>query len=223
MADILLKYFDKRLDKSKTREQTKTGFITISRQTGCNGNSIAAKLASELSKKQKWKFINKEILESSASKLNIKDSKVRHLFSADNLSHANEIISAFSQRYYKSDRKLKNTIVEVIRNFAEDGNIIIVGRAAVGITANMQNGLHIRLEAPHEWRLNSLKERKVFERLDIEKFIAEHDKKKASMIKRFCNKNINDIPFHLSINCAHFTQEQIVRIIYMAAAMKGII
>lgn len=223
MADILLKYFDKRLEKSKTVVKPKSGFITISRQTGCNGNAIAAKLALELSGRYKWKYINKEILEDSARKLNLNDIKISHLFSADNLSHADEIISAFSNRYYKSDKKLKNTIIEVIKHFATEGNIVIVGRAAVGITTDMPKGMHIRLIAPLEWRINSLKKRKTFDGIDVEKFISEHDKKKVAMIKRFCNKGMDEIPFNMSLNCAKFSQEQIVQIISLAVKMKDIL
>lgn len=223
MADILLKYFNERLEKPKIKTKTKSGFITISRQTGCNGNAIASRLATELSGQHKWKYINKEILEDSARKLNLKDSKISHLYSADNLSHADEIISAFSNRYYKSDKKLKNTIVEVIKHFAGEGKIIIVGRAAVGITADMPKGLHIRLVAPLEWRINSLSKRKAFEGVNVEKFVAKHDKQKAAMIKRFCNKNIEEIPFDINLNCARFNQEQIVSIIRMAAKMKAIL
>ncbi len=223
MADILLKYFDNRLAKPKIKSKSKSGFVTISRQTGCNGNAIAAKLAAELGGQSKWKFINKEILEDSASKLNLKNSKISHLYSADNLSHADEIISAFSNRYYKSDKKLKNTIIEVIRHFASEGKIIIVGRAAVGITADMPKSLHIRLVAPLEWRINSLKKRKAFEGVDVEKFVLKHDKQKVAMIKRFCNKNIDEIPFDINLNCARFSQEQIVKLISMAAKMKAVL
>ena len=222
MADILLKYFNKRLEKSKTITKSKNGFITISRQTGCNGNAIAAKLAQELSGQHKWKYINKEILEDSAQKLNLEDSKIRHLFDADNLSHADEIISAFSNRYYKSDKKLKNTITNVIKHFAQEGNIIIVGRAAVGITLEIPNGIHVRLTAPLEWRINSLKRRKEFDRIDIKKFIAEHDKKKAYIIKRFCNVKFEEIPFDLTINCARYSQEQVVDLIIRAMKMRGL-
>lgn len=223
MPKDLLQYLEKRLSKQEIKSTKSGGFITISRQTGCNGNSIAAKLAMELTDQHKWKYINKEILEDSAHKLNLKDTKLRHLFSAANLTHANEIISAFSNRYYKSDKKLKNTIIEVIKHFAKDGNIIIVGRAAVGITSDMPHGLHIRLAAPLEWRINSLKKRKAFEGVDVEKFIIEHDKKKVAMIKRFCNKRLEEMPFDLSIKCDSFSQEQIVRIIRLAAEIKGII
>lgn len=222
MPQDLLKYFEKRLSKREIKAVKSGGFVTISRQTGCNGNSVAAKLVKKLSGQAKWKYINKEILEHSAQKLNLKNSKISHLFNADSLSHANEIISALSNRYYKSDRKLKNTITEVVRHFAMEGNIVIVGRAAVGITSKMSGGLHIRITAPLDWRINSLKRRKGFEDVDIKKFIDEHDKKKVNIIKRFCNVEFKEIPFDLILNCAHFNQDQMVELIVKAMKLRGI-
>jgi len=119
MPDIFLKYFEDRLSKTTKGTKSNAGFITISRQTGCNGNSIAAKLATQLSRQNKWKFINKEVLDESAKKLSLKKSKISHLFNAEHLSHADEILSAFSSRYYKSDRKLKKTVSDVIRHYAK--------------------------------------------------------------------------------------------------------
>ncbi len=222
MPNELLKYFEKRISADKIKLVKSKGFVTISRQTGCNGNSVAAKLVKKLSNQTKWKYINKEILEHSAQKLNLRNSKLNHMFDAESLSHANEIISAFSNRYYKSDRKLKNTITEVIKHYAMEGNIVIVGRAAVGITSEMSGGLHIRLTAPLEWRINSLKKRKGFEGVDVKKFITDHDKKKVNIIKRFCDVEFNEIPFDLTINCAHFNQDQIVEFIVKAMKLKGI-
>jgi len=223
MSQDLLQYFEKRLSTHKTKLSKKTGFVTISRQTGCNGSSIALKLARHLSNDTKWKHINKEILKESAKKLDLKASRISHLYDAERLTHADEILTAFSNRYYKSDKRLKNTISKVVKHFAREGNIIIVGRAAVGITSKIDGGLHIRLTAPLEWRINSLRKREGFEDVDIKKFIGKHDKKKANMIKRFCNVEFNEIPFDVVINCAKFDEDQIVKIIINAMQLKVII
>lgn len=223
MPQDLLKYFEKRLSTAKIKSSKNSGFVTISRQTGCNGSSVAIKLAKRLSKDTEWKHINKEILNESARKLDLKTSKISHLYDADRLTHADEILTALSNKYYKSDKKLKSTISQVVKHYAEEGNIIIVGRAAVGITSKIDGGLHIRLTAPLDWRINSLKKRRGFENVDIKKFIGEHDKKKANMIKRFCNVKLDEIPFDLVINCARFDEDKIVKIIHNAMLMKQII
>jgi cytidylate kinase len=217
----LKEYFEKRLSAKQQTEVSKSSFITISRQTGCNGNSIAVKLTKELSSKNKWKYINKEILSESAKQLDLSESQLIHLFKSEKLTHANEIIAALSHRYYKNDNKIKKTITEVVTDFAIEGNVVIVGRAAVGITSKLQRGLHIRITAPVDWRINALKKRKGFEDVDVVKFIQEHDIKKENLIQRFCNMKLEDVPFDLTINCSKFNQNQIVKIIVDTMYLLG--
>jgi cytidylate kinase len=220
----LLTYFDQRFDK-KSHPKTKAGtFLTISRQTGCNGSGIAADLVKNLRKENKtWKFINKEILEDSANQLKMDPSRIKYVFETKKRTHADDVISALSSRYYKSDKAVRKTITEVLRHYAEAGNVIMVGRAGVATTQDMQGGIHIRLIAPYSWRVNSLKRRKDFEDIDVEKFIKVHDKKKKNLIEDFCGKNINDIHFDLTINCASFNRQQLVDLIIEAMKMKNTI
>jgi cytidylate kinase len=220
----LLSYFDQRFE-NKARPQVKSGpFITISRQTGCNGSGIAADLVKVLKKEGKpWKFINKEILEESATKLKMDPSRIKYVFESKKRTHADDVIAALSSRYYKSDKVVRNTITKVLRHYAQVGHVIMVGRAGVATTEDMQGGMHIRLIAPYAWRVNSLKKRKSFENIAVEDFIREHDKKKKKLIEDFCGKNINEIEFDLTINCASFNRAQLIDLIVQAMWMKELV
>lgn len=221
MSLDLTDYLEKRLAGNKKVFHESHPFVTISRQTGCNGNAIAVKLVRELSSPiSKWKYVNKEILAESAKKLNLTESRLMHFFNDEKLNHATEIIAALSHRYYKSDQKIKNTITELVKDYANEGRIVIVGRAAVGITLHIKKGIHIRLTAPLEWRIRHLKKRKDFEKIDVAKFISNHDTKKENLIKRFCNLKMDEVPFDLTINCSQFNQNQIVAIIINAMKIK---
>ena len=220
----LLTYFDQRFEK-KARPKKKNGpFLTISRQTGCNGSGIAADLVKSLKRHDKrWKFINKEILEESASKLKMEPSRISYVFETKKRTHADDVISALSSRYYKSDKAVRKTITEVLQHYSEKGHVILVGRAGVATTSEMTGGMHIRLVAPYDWRVNSLKRRKSFEDIPVKKFILEHDKKKKKLIEDFCGKNINEILFDLTINCAVFTRQQLIELIIEAMKMRKLI
>jgi cytidylate kinase len=220
----LLTYFDQRFEK-KAHPKVKPGpFVTISRQTGCNGSGIAADLVRMLRKEgNPWKFINKEILEESANQLKLDPSRIRYVFETKKRTHADEVIAALSSRYYKSDKVVRSTITEVLRHYAKAGHVVIVGRAGVATTEDMDRGFHIRLIAPYEWRVNSLKKRKDFENISVEAFIREHDKKKKKLIEDFCGKTINDIEFDLTINCASFTRAQLIDLIMQALRMKDLV
>jgi cytidylate kinase len=220
----LLTYFEKRVSGAKKEKPPGAPFLTISRQTGCNGNELAFLLIKALrQKKSEWKYINKEVLEESANKLKLDQSKIEYVFDTKEKTHVDEILSALSNRYYKSDRKVRKTITEVLRHDAREGNIIIVGRAGVATTQDLPGGLHIRLTAPYEWRVNALKRRKAFENTDVAAFIKSHDAKKKKLIEDFSGKKISEIQFDLNFNCATFSKAQIVELILEAMKMKKMI
>jgi len=220
----LLAYFEKRVAPSKKEKTGVLPFITISRQTGCNGNELAFQIIKKLKQKNAaWKYINKEVLEESAKKLKLDESQIKYVFDTKEKSHADEILSAFSNRYYKSDRAVRKTITEVLQHYAREGNMIIVGRAGVATTRDFPGGLHIRLIAPYEWRAKALKKRKAFDQTDVAAFIKKHDKKKRKLIEHFCGKKIDDIQFDLTFNCETFSKAQIVEMVVEAMGLKKMI
>ncbi len=224
MPYTLRNYLDQRFDKKSAKKTEPGPFITFSRQTGCNGTGIAVDLVKALKAKNKaWKYINKEILEESANKLKIDQSKIKYVFETKKKSHIDDVLSAFSSRYYKSDKVVRKTITELLQHYAQVGNVILVGRAGIATTKDIKNGLHLRFTAPYEWRVNSLRKRKEFENTDVARFIKEHDLKKWKLIEDFCGKKITDIYFDLTINCAAFTRQQIISIILKTLEMKNLI
>lgn len=220
----LLTYFEKRVYQAKKVKTGLVPFITISRQTGCNGNELAFTIIKKLKQRNtKWQYINKEVLKESAKKLKLDESQIKYVFDTKEKSHADEILSAFSNRYYKSDRAVRKTITEVLQHYAQKGNMIIVGRAGVATTRDLPGGLHIRLMAPYEWRMKALKKRKAFDQTDVAAFIRKHDTKKRKLIEHFCGKKINDIQFDLTFNCETFSKPQIVEMIMEAMELKKMI
>lgn len=221
----LLSYFEKRVSSSKTVKPKRAPFITISRQTGCNGNELAYQIIKSLKvrKNSDWKYINKEVLEESARKLKLDESKIKYVFDTKEKTHVDDILSALSNRYYKSDRIVRKTITDVLQHYAQEGNMIIVGRAGVATTKDFPGGLHIRLTAPYEWRIAALKKRKAFEHTDVAAFIQKHDQKKRKLIEHFCGQKISDIHFDLSFNCATFSKSQIVEFVLEAIRLKKMI
>ena len=98
-------------------------------------------LAEELSRKMfvkgkevKWKYVTKEIMAESARALEVDPEKIKYVFDYQQKSMLDDILSAQFNKYYKSERKIRNTIGKVIRNMAQEGHVIIVGRGGVAIT-----------------------------------------------------------------------------------------
>ncbi len=224
MAYNLQSYFEMRFKGTKVAPMKKNAFITFSRQTGCNGTGIAIDLVKALKAEgHTWTFMNKEVLEAAANKLRVDPSRIKYVFENRKKTHVDEVLSALSSKYYKSDKKVRKTISEVIRHYAAQGNIIIIGRAGVATTSDLKGGLHIRFTAPYEWRLSALKKRSEFKDEDVAAFIKKHDAKKRMLIEDFCGKDLHEIQFDLMMNCAAFTRQQIVAMIIEAMKWKNMI
>lgn len=161
MKDILHQYMKKRY-QLKEEESVKHQFpgpvITISRECGCYAINMANALVSELKRKtgQEWNVLTKEILEEAAEKLGLHPKKIEYVFESKEKSTWDEVFSAMSNKYYKSDKQIKKTIAEVVQAMARRGNCVIIGRGGVSLTQDIKKSLHIRLQAPLKWRAEQL-------------------------------------------------------------------
>jgi len=220
----LIAYLSERYYGQK-KEPTGAGpYITLSRETGCNATTLAADLVKTFRKKgQHWHFVNKEILDKSAEKLHLERHRLEHEFLLSKSSIMDDVIKAMSLRYFKNDKKIRDTISEIIRYEAQKGNAIIVGRAGVVPTRDVPNGLNIRLVAPMEWRIKSLSQRKLLSEEKAKAYIEETDKKRNFFLEQFSGKPVSKIYFDLVINVSVFSKQEVIKIILNTMEMKGIL
>lgn len=224
MSDDLLSYFEHRFIKEHKIKSENGPFITISRETGCEGTSIAKDLISMLKKAGcTWTFINREVLEKAANLLKVDQSKISYIFDTVEKKHTDEILTALSNRYYKNDKIVRKTIREVVEFYARQGNVIIIGRGGAVITEKFANGLHIRMNAPVEWREKIVGMKKNLQGEELKKYVAESDRMRNLLFEKFSNKSINEFDFDLTINCARFQKQEIVNMIYQVMEMKKMI
>lgn len=226
----ILKYTTNRLHEEDERFKEPGPVITISREYGCPSKIIAARLSEELTRKMfdkgkdiKWKYVTKEILAESARALEVDPEKIRYVFNYEQKSFIEGIISAQLNKYYKSERKIRNTIAKVIRNMAHEGHVIIVGRGGVAITHDMPRSLHVMLEAPLEWRTVRVSENYRISQEEARKTAIEVDKKRKEFREYFQGKDTDYTRFDLTFNCMTFTIEEIVHIIIKAAEIKKLV
>ena len=156
----LSKYLTQRYTESLKKLDYEGPVITISRESACPAKKVAARLVTQLNsikspgaKKIPWRWIDKEILSESARELDLDPKEIEYIFKFEKKNFFDDILSSQSRKYYKSDRAIRKTVAGVIRNIASEGNVIIIGRAGVAITREMERSLHIMLEAPLNWRV----------------------------------------------------------------------
>ncbi len=229
MENSLLNYMNKRfgeISPARRPESHVAGpVITISRQVGCGGVKLARKLAQTLNEFaicKKWQVISKEVLHESARQLELDPRKVSRLFTRNEHSTFDEILEAFNAKMYKSDRVILKTVKEVIKGFAVDGCCIIVGRGGHIIAKDIEHSLHIRLEAPLEWRIEKIVSRNNISTDEAFKFITETEKKRDTFRKHYLNKKHPEEMFDLTINVSGFKSENIVKLIKSSVELKEI-
>ena len=214
----LSKYLTQRYQETLTGHEYEGPVITLARDFGCPSRKVAAKLADRLNKltdpktkKIPWRWISKEILSESARELKLDPSDIKYVFEYEKKTFFDDILSSQSQKYYKSDRKIRKTIAQVIRNIAYEGNVIIIGRGGVAITRDIKRSLHIKLEAPIEWRTLRVAEKYCMSQKEAKKHAAEIDKKRAEFRDYFHGKGTDYSSFDVKYNCMTLSIDEITK------------
>ncbi len=234
MSDILFNYLNRRLQeaegKSITPSKEPGPVVTISRQSGCSARRLTERLVEELNRKRQkhkeekeWDYINKELLEKAARELDVKPSEIAYVFKYQERNALGDIFASYANKYYKSDRKIRKTIADVIRSIASEGNIIIVGRAGVVLTKDIMKSLHISLEAPLEWRSLMISERYDLSFAEARKSVIEMDKKRQRFRESFEGRNTDYTWFDVTFNRMSLTENEIIEAIIRMMETKKLI
>jgi cytidylate kinase len=224
------KYLSDRIQAESSRFKDPGPVITVAREYGCPAKIFARQLTEELTKKMlvkgidtQWRYVTKEIMVESAHELELDPEKIKYVFEYEQRTSIDEILSAQLNKYYKSDRKIRNTIAQVIRNIACEGHVIIVGRGGVAITHDIPKSLHIMLEAPLEWRSLRISEKNNIPQEEARKECIEIDRKRQQFREYFQGKNTDYTTYDMKLNCMTLSMEEIVRIVIKAVEVKKLI
>jgi len=130
-------------------------YITISRQCGCSGFTLGLLLAEILNDEappgRAWKVYGREILEQLATETNLATELVEKI-RARQPHLLLDFFQSFLSTNVPSGLEIRNQITSIIRGMAFEGYVIIVGQGGAGATMGIDNGLHLRMEAPEDWR-----------------------------------------------------------------------
>ncbi|MFH1119895.1 MAG: cytidylate kinase-like family protein [Bacteroidota bacterium] len=228
MENLLLKLMAESFDRNQSGESKplkNLPFITISREFGCQANLLAEMLKAELDKKGiSWTIMNKEIIYNAARELNLDPDRIAEISSGIERTQMDEIIHALSSKFYKSDRKIKQTIASFVLNAASSGHTIIVGRGGAAITRGLQPAVHIHLIAPIEWRLNSMMQRYNLKREEAFKQLTEIDHKRYKIFRDNVKwaEPIEQL-FDLTFNCSTVTHPEMIELIMKLVVLRKMV
>lgn len=175
--------------------------VTISRQYGCGGSSFAQKL----SKKFGFKLIWREVINKAAIQIGAPDIALAMIDELGLLGLCPDEKTCLA--YIKS-------VDSVMHEFAQEGNIIIVGRASQVILKNFRKSLHLRVTASEETRISNLIERKRINAVSAKAQIEESDRYRRMYLEKFYHIDWNDPTLYdLTINTDRITIDQAVEIV----------
>jgi cytidylate kinase len=234
MSNILVNYMKNRFitefPNSSKKNKNPGPVVTISRDFGCPAKRLAGMLSSALNRvelennsKYHWQWIGKEILQESAKELDLNPQMIKQVIDKDQTGVVNDIVMSLSHKYYPGDHKIKKTIGEVIRSFSEHGHVIIVGRGGVSIARNISNSLHIKLQAPLEWRINEISKKQMTSLSEARKQIENMDNHRDMIREFFEGKRVNDSAYDVVFNYATLDEEDIISTIITLMESKNMV
>ena len=219
MENLLLKYMGEGLSREYVPDPMKINpIVTISREFGCPSKLIAQMLTDVINKKlgeaspARWKFINKEVLESAAKELQLNPADVKYLINAGEKGLLEDFLVSFSTSYV-SNLKVKHTLIKVVTTIAQAGHVVLVGRGGAAILQGRRGTLHVRLQAPLNWRLEAIVSSTNINAEEAKKIIETTDKKRAALYELILGKKLDPYMFDAEYNCSTLSIKQIVQVI----------
>jgi cytidylate kinase len=211
--------------------------ITISRQTGCGARGIAWEICEELNKPSvktdgtgaktdrtgKWKYISREILQESAEQLNLDPAALKNVIDDKNRGMMDQIVGALSTHSHKSDQKIMKTVQDVIRQFGNNGNVVIIGRGGASICQDIKQSLHIKLVAPEAWRIAEIARRLDFSKAYATEYVRKRDEERELPITKLLGKKPDSTAYDVELNRSRFTEKELADAIIQLALIKGLI
>lgn len=225
----LNQYLKERYHEKGIRSSDPGPVITIARETGCPGKNVSRKLTDMLNqrllalgKKEQWKWVGKEVFVEAAKELGLDPVDVQAIFE-ENRNVIDEILSSQSQKYYKNDRRVINTIGEVVRSMANDGHVIILGRGGTPLSRDIKRSLHIYLEAPLEWRVSVSFTKHGCTMEEARRYVNETDKRRAKFREHFEGKGNDYTWVDVKFNCMTLSIDEIASSIFNIMEIRNLI
>ncbi|MBR3745328.1 MAG: cytidylate kinase-like family protein [Bacteroidales bacterium] len=172
--------------------------ITISREIGSGGGSVARKLAEKLN----VPCADKQLLQSLEEKFNLTRAGIEHLKSSKKnwftdlfkrvapTSKASIEVGGhvFSSDVVQEDVTLKDIYeaeVEILNAIADEGSCVITGRSAFFILKDRPNKVDIFITASKEARIKRVMDKQNMSREDAIELIQKIDEGRDNYVKRF--------------------------------------
>ncbi len=189
--------------------------ITINREFESNGNEIAQKVASALHIPYIDHFLVTEAAIQSGEteqRVKVTDELLASRFEYSQAAAANYYASAKSPR--PTTAQIAEVQFQIIRETAEKGPCLIVGRCANHILRERNDVLNIFIHAGRDHSIHRTMERFNLEEKAAVRLLKRTDKNRKAYYKNYTGMEWNDPnAYHMILNSDHLSQELCVKLI----------
>jgi len=196
--------------------------ITISRQYGAGGSAAAARVAAAL----RWRVVDNELVERVAARAGLTPEDVAGLEERvptfiERL--AQTIVAATPELVVPPDAGGPIALAEpdlvriterAVEEVAQEGRVVLVGRAAPAVLARERDALHVRLVAPRDHRIRVAAERLGASVEDAARILDDTDKNRARYHWEYYKREWSDpANYHMTLNTLALGLEGAVEVI----------
>ena len=123
-----------------------------------------------------------------------------------------------TQSHELDDKRFIEVTSAVIKDLAQGGNVVIVGRGGNIILKDTPNVLHVDVIAPKDHRIRTIMEREHLEANEAEKFVDQQEEARNAFFNRFFKANPLDATlYHMILNMADLRLDTAAQIVAHAA------
>ena len=191
--------------------------VTISRQAGSGAHAVADKLAALLQAQTPkdpcpWTIFDRNLVAKVLQEHNLPE-RVAKFMPEDRTS---EIADTMEELFglHPPSWLLVRKMTETILHLAELGYVILIGRGAAVVTANLDHVFHVRLVSALEKRVQRIQELNQLSKAAALKFIHEEDRGRERYLKKYFKTDVDDpLLYDLMINTDRMSHDQAARII----------
>ena len=182
--------------------------ITISREVGAGGRTIAELVGQRLAVAEKTPASTWAVFDANLAKQVLEDHKLPpnlERFMTEDARLPVEAIVEEVLRLHPSGWTLVQHTTKTILRLAGLGHVIVVGRGANVITACLPNVFHVRLVAPLAMRIRHTAEYHQLNETEAAKFVREQDQARRRYVRRYFNAEIDDPTLYdVTLNIGRF-------------------
>ncbi len=183
--------------------------ITISREFGAGGSLVAAHAARALG----WRLVDNDFVARVAARAGIPEATValrderapgfrEWLLRA--LSRASPELAAPTAQAPPAELEeaaLVKVTESVVADLAEEGRVVLVGRAAPAVLARKEDALHVRIVAPRADRIRAVMARQQLDPAAAERLMDDTDRNRERYHREYYDRDWADpAHFHVVLN-----------------------